>query len=139
MKTRIVYEQENGRLAVIYPRDFGNLKPAIAAVPPGVKYYVLTSRDLPKMDKLFFGAWELDHSNPHHIKVIINLEKAKVIKSRQIKESIAPRLAELNDELLSAFLEKKKLPQDLVDERARLKGLLDQVANATSVEELKEI
>lgn len=61
----IAYQQNNGKLAVVYPT--GELpfeEVARKDVPAGVPYVIVDESDLPQ-DNVFFEAWEADFSTPH--------------------------------------------------------------------------
>lgn len=61
----IIYPQENGSVAVVYPTGELAIEEVCRKdVPAGVPYKVVDSADLPEQYNEFFNAWEADFSNP---------------------------------------------------------------------------
>ena len=58
LKTRYIYEQDDGRIAIVYPVDATRTLDEIKtkAVPNGKTVYTVTSDDIPT-DKSFRDAW----------------------------------------------------------------------------------
>ena len=58
LKTRYIYEQDDGRIAIVYPVDETRTLDEIKtkAVPNGKTVYTVTSDDIPT-DKTFRDAW----------------------------------------------------------------------------------
>jgi hypothetical protein len=66
MNKQIIYQQNNGSVAVITPApDCGITVEEIARkdVPEGKPYFIVDDSALPE-DHEFFNAWEADFSNP---------------------------------------------------------------------------
>lgn len=65
MNQRIIYQTNEGGVAVIVPANCGLTIEDIAAkdVPAGTAYKIVTTDDIPS-DRTFRGAWEADFSNP---------------------------------------------------------------------------
>ena len=65
MNQRIIYQTNEGGVAVIVPANCGLTVEEIAAkdVPAGTPYKIVTTDDIPS-DRTFRGAWEADFSNP---------------------------------------------------------------------------
>tara|TARA_R100000808_G_scaffold6259_1_gene18707 strand:- start:550 stop:762 length:213 start_codon:yes stop_codon:yes gene_type:complete len=62
MEKLIIYQQDNGILAEVFPTGALSLKEtAEQIVPTGVKYKFINYTDLPK-DQTFRDAWEFDFS-----------------------------------------------------------------------------
>lgn len=65
MNQVIVYPQNNGRIAIVYPAAESGLSVNEIArkdVPAGKPYILLNTEDIPT-DFVFFDAWEADFSN----------------------------------------------------------------------------
>ena len=61
----IIYPQDNGSIAVVYPTgELAIEEVCCKDVPAGVPYKVVDSSDLPEQYNEFFNAWEADFSNP---------------------------------------------------------------------------
>ena len=70
--TRIIYKQDNGRVAIIHPctwetnpatgENFTVEEVAAMIVPNGKKYKIIEDSDLPT-DKTFRNAWTVDDSD----------------------------------------------------------------------------
>jgi hypothetical protein len=64
MQQVIIYPQESGSIAVVYPTgELPTLEVARKDVPAGKPYKIIQTSDLPG-DQTFFDAWEADFSNP---------------------------------------------------------------------------
>jgi len=65
MNQRIIYQTNEGGVAVIVPANCGLTIENIAAkdVPAGTAYKIVTTDDIPS-DRTFREAWEADFSNP---------------------------------------------------------------------------
>tara|TARA_B100000287_G_scaffold433004_1_gene493653 strand:- start:264 stop:506 length:243 start_codon:yes stop_codon:yes gene_type:complete len=69
--TRIIYKQDNGRVAIIHPctwetnpatgKNFTVEEVAVMIVPNGKKYKIIEDSDIPT-DKTFRNAWTVDDS-----------------------------------------------------------------------------
>lgn len=67
MNQKIIYQQEDGRLAVIMPAPNCGLtieEIATKDVPAGVEYLIIDDAGMPE-DFRFSDAWEADFSEPH--------------------------------------------------------------------------
>lgn len=65
MKQRIIYQTDEGGIAVIIPTGEISLKEtALKDVPSGVKYKIIDSADLPQ-ERDFRNAWEYDFTDSY--------------------------------------------------------------------------
>lgn len=61
----IIYPQDNGSIAVVYPTGELVIEEVCRKdVPAGVPYLIVSREDLPEQHSEFFSAWEADFSNP---------------------------------------------------------------------------
>jgi len=66
MNQRIIYQNDNGSLAIVIPApecDLAIEEIAAKDVPAGVSYKIVDVSDIPE-DRTFRDAWEADFSNP---------------------------------------------------------------------------
>lgn len=64
MSKVIIYQQENGLLAIVYPTgEIPILEVARKDVPAGVPYLIMNESGVPQ-DSQYFDAWQADFSNP---------------------------------------------------------------------------
>jgi hypothetical protein len=64
MANIIIYPQENGSIAVVYPTGELAIEEVCRKdVPAGTPYKIIDSSDLPQ-DNEFFNAWESDFTSP---------------------------------------------------------------------------
>ena len=68
MTKRIIYNQDNGVVAIVIPapevlRDYTIEEIAAKDVPAGVPYKIIDTADVPT-DRTFRNAWEADMTNP---------------------------------------------------------------------------
>lgn len=97
MNDRIIYQSDDGGLAVVIPADGGLTIEEIAAkdVPQGKPYRIIDASELPQ-DRTFRGAW-IDAGV-----ITVNMSKAREIKRDQIRAQRAPLLAALDIEFMRA-------------------------------------
>lgn len=65
MNKVIIYPQDSGSIAVVYPSgEIAVEEVARKDVPAGKPYMIVDSSELPEEYNEFFNAWEADFSNP---------------------------------------------------------------------------
>jgi hypothetical protein len=95
----IIYTQENGNAAVVYPVDpsIPIEELASGAVPQGTDYTILDS--LPDgFDNTFFDAYEHKDGT-----LVVNIDKAKEIRLNQFREVRKPLLDALDTQYIRAL------------------------------------
>jgi len=62
--TKILYPQENGRVAVVHPTANISIEDACKRLVPAGTPYLIVEDDVIPPDRTFRNAWEADFSNP---------------------------------------------------------------------------
>lgn len=102
MDKRIIYQTEDGGIAVIVPSPKAGVSiEQIAAkdVPPGRTYRIVDASEIPT-DRTYRNAWEPDFAEPKKVKT--DMTKAREIHRNYIRQARAPKLQELDIEFMRA-------------------------------------
>jgi hypothetical protein len=139
---KILYKEENGKVAVISPARDITLDDALKYVPVGREYLVIEEEQLPTAENMlqFFDALDADFDTPSAPNVRINIEGAKEITKQRLRLERAP-LFEKNDiAIRDAMIENDttKLAKAKL-ERDRLRDITKRVESLNNLDSLKRL
>ena len=142
MSQKIIYRQENNKVAIISWTSELTLEDAIKNVPLGRPFLVINSEDLPPREYLkeFFDAIRADFGNPANPNIRVDFEEAKEITRARLRKERVQRF-QANDILLrDAVIENdsEKLAQGIA-ERDRLRNITLLVDTVTTLDELRNL
>lgn len=138
---KIIYQQENGKVALVVPTDSFTLEQVIeSAVPVGVPYLVIDDEDIPDGFYDFHDAVSANFDDPVNISITVDIERAKEIAKNKLREE-RKQLFEKNDiKLRDAMLSENKVDlKAAIDTRDRLRKAPKLVDSLSSLEELRNI
>lgn len=130
---RILYQNQDGNLAIIVPAKGISIEQAAISVPVNTKWIVVHPSELPQ-EQEFRNAWRLNQLD----EVIIDFEKAKQITKNRLRLQRKPLLDALDIEFIRA-IEKGQNTAKIQEEKQRLRDLPDLVEQAKSLQELTEL
>jgi len=138
---KIIYQQEDGKVALVVPTDGFTLEQVIeSAVPVGVPYLVINDEDIPDGFYDFHDAVSANFDDPVNISITVDIERAKEIAKNKLREE-RKQLFEKNDiKLRDAMLSENKVDlKAAIDTRDRLRKAPKLVDSLSSLEELRNI
>jgi len=125
----IIYPQENGELAIVYPIDRNNLEENVSKfVPEKTPYSILDNLNI---DSYFRSAYEYKNGE-----VFLNLEKAKDVQKNKWREARKKRFEKLDLQFMLALEKGDSELQKLISNK---KQELRDVTNTFLSDDLEEI
>lgn len=139
MSKKILYQQDNGRIAILNPANGVDIDEVLLSVPNGAQKIVVEESQLPNNDDLyhFFDALTVDFSSAA-INFDLTISK-EITKQRLRKERSS--LFEKNDlAIRDAMLENNTDALNLaITERNRLRDITKLADSASNLSELKDL
>jgi hypothetical protein len=137
----ILYQQENGNIAIIHPSADCSLEDLKKEIPPGAKFRVSTANLLPDSKDLsdFADALRVNFDKESDY-FYFDINTARELTKNRLRRERAG-FFEKNDILLrDAIIENdsKKL-SEAIAERDRLRNITNLTDQATTIEQLKQI
>lgn len=132
--TQVIIFKNNGGVAVCYPTGELSMEQVMNKdIPANCGARIVQESDLPLQYNDFFEAWEMDETS-----VTVNLNKAKEITKKRLREERVPLLLE-QDILFQRALETGIDTSLIIAEKERLRDITKLVDNCNTLEELKTI
>lgn len=139
---KILYKEENGKVAIISPARDILLEEAVKFVPVGREYLVIEENQLPSKENLleFFGALDADFDTPSAPNVRINIESAKEITRDRLRLERIPLFEKVDIAIRDAMIEgdTEKLKKAKL-ERDRLRDITKRVDSLNNLDSLKKL
>ncbi len=133
MTQAIIFQNDNGGVATCVPTGEISIDAVMEKdVPKGKGARIVNIVDLPR-DNDFYDAWEMDATS-----VTVNLDKAKEITKKRLRNERAPLLA-AQDVLFQRALESGADTTAIVAEKNRLRNITSLADTATTLEELRSL
>lgn len=130
---RLVYEQENGTLAVVIPAPGVSVEEAAKAVPQGKSYKVVSEDSLPT-DRVFRTAWKLEGDE-----VVEDQEKSLELSHKYRRLLREQEFMPLDDKIAKRLPGWESVETDRQKIRDKYAEIQTELENATSVEEYKNL
>ncbi|CAB5221575.1 hypothetical protein UFOVP240_200 [uncultured Caudovirales phage] len=138
---KIIYQQENGTVALVVPTGHYTLEQVIeSAVPVGSPYLVIEDEHIPDGFMDFHGAVSANFDDPVNITIEVDMEKAKEIAKENIRAERKPLFEENDIALRDAMLSGNKVAlKAAVDKRDRLRDATKKVMQLNTLDELRKV
>lgn len=138
---KIIYQQENGTVALVVPTGQYTLEQVIeSAVPVGAPYLVVEDEHIPDGFIDFHGAVSANFDDPVNISIKVDIEKAKEIAKESIRAQRKPLFEENDIALRDALLSGNKIAlKAAVDKRDRLRDATKKVNDLSTLDELRRV
>ena len=139
--TKIIYKQENGKVALIIPTNGFTIEQVIeSAVPVGVPYLIINDEDIPDGFYDFHDAVSANFDDPVNISIKVDIDKAKEIAKDRIREERKPMFEQNDIALRDAMLSGNKVNlKAAIDKRDRLRDSTKKVDKLSTLQELREV
>lgn len=130
----IIFTNDNGGVSVCIPTGEIPIEQVQSKdIPPNVQSYIVDAATLPEEDGDFFDAWEQTRGV-----VTVNLDKAKEVTKRRLRQQREPLLA-AQDVLFQRALETGADTSAIVAEKQRLRDITALADNCTTTAELRAL
>jgi len=138
---KIIYQQENGTVALVVPTNQFTLEQVIeSAVPVGAPYLVIDDEHIPDGFMDFHGAVTANFDDPINISVKVDIERAKEIAKQNIRAQRKPLFEENDIALRDAMISGNKVAlKAAIDKRDRLRDATKKVNSVSTLEELRRV
>ena len=138
---KIIYQQENGKVALVVPTNQFTLEQVIeSAVPVGSPYLVIEDDDLPDGFMDFHSAVTANFDDPVNISIKVDIDRAKEIAKDRIREERKPMFEQNDIALRDAMLSGNKVNlKAAIDKRDRLRDSTKKVDKLSTLQELREV
>ena len=138
---KIIYQQENGTVALVVPTNQFTLEQVIeSAVPVGAPYLVIDDEHIPDGFMDFHGAVTANFDDPINISVKVDIERAKDIAKQNIRAQRKPLFEENDIALRDAMISGNKVAlKAAIDKRDRLRDATKKVNSVSTLEELRRV
>ena len=138
---KIIYQQENGTVALVVPTNQFTLEQVIeSAVPVGAPYLVIDDEHLPDGFMDFHGAVTANFDDPVNITINVNMDMAKEMAKENIRVLRKPLFEENDIALRDAMLSGNKVAlKAAVDKRDRLRNATKKVEQLNTLDELRKV
>jgi hypothetical protein len=134
MSNVIIFTNDTGGVAVCIPTGELPIEEVQRKdIPLGKASYVVDSSTLPQADNDFFDAWEQTNGV-----VAVNIEKAKELTKRRLRQEREPLLA-AQDVAFQRAQETGADTSAIVAEKNRLRDITNQVNTCTTTAELRAL
>jgi len=134
MNNVIIFTNDNGGVSVCVPTGEIPIEQVQSKdIPPGKQSYIVDAATLPEEDGDFFDAWE--HTRGV---VTVNLDKAKEVTKRRLRQQREPLLA-AQDVLFQRALETGADTSAIVAEKQRLRDITALADTCTTTAELRAL
>jgi hypothetical protein len=138
---KIIYKQENGKVALVVPTGQYTLEQVIeSAVPVGAPYLVIDDEHIPDGFMEFHDAVDANFDDPLNITINVDIDRAKEIAKQNIRAE-RKVLFEQNDiALRDAMLSGNKVAlKAAIDKRDRLRDATKKVEALNTLDELRKV
>ena len=138
---KVIYQQENGTVALIVPSDQYTLEQVIeSAVPVGAAYLVIDDEDLPDGFMDFHSAVYANFDDPINITINVDINKAREITKDRIRQERKSLFEENDIALRDAMLSSNKVAlKAAIDKRDKLRDATKKVEELNTVNELRKV
>jgi hypothetical protein len=138
---KVIYQQENGTVALVVPTGQYTLEQVIeSAVPVGAPYLVIDDEHIPDGFMDFHGAVTANFDDPINITIEVDMDKAKEIAKRSIREMRKPLFEENDIAIRDAILSGNKIHlKAAIDKRDRLRDATKKVQALNTLDELRKV
>lgn len=134
MRNVIIFTNETGGVSVCIPTGEIPIEQVQSKdIPSNIQSYIVAASALPEEDNDFFDAWEQTRGV-----VTVNIEKAKEITKRRLRQQREPLLA-AQDVLYMRALEAGTDTSAIVAEKNRLRDVTNLADNCTTTAELRAL
>jgi hypothetical protein len=130
----IIFTNDNGGVSVCVPTGEIPIEQVQSKdIPSNVQSYIVDAATLPEEDGDFFDAWEQNRGV-----VTVNLDKAKEVTKRRLRQQREPLLA-AQDVLFQRALETGADTSAIVAEKQRLRDITALADTCTTTAELRAL
>jgi hypothetical protein len=138
---KIIYQLENGKVALVVPTNQFTLEQVIeSTVPVGVPYLVIEDEHIPDGFMDFHGAVTANFDDPINITIKVDMNKAKELAKETIRDLRKPLFEENDIALRDAMLSGNKIAlKAATDKRDRLRDATKKVDNLNTLDQLRQV
>lgn len=138
---KIIYRQENGKVALVVPTGQYTLEQVIeSAVPVGAPYLVIDDENIPDGFMDFHDAVNANFDDPINITVNVDIDIAKEIAKQNIRAERKALFEENDIALRDAMLSGNKVAlKAAIDKRDRLRDATKKVEALNTLDELRKV
>lgn len=138
---KIIYQQENGTVALVVPTNQFTLEQVIeSAVPVGAPYLVIDNEHIPDGFMDFHSAVNANFDDPINITIKVDIDKAKELAKETIRALRKPLFEENDIALRDAMLSGNKIAlKAATDKRDRLRNATKKVEQLNTLDELRKV
>lgn len=138
---KVIYQQENGTVALVVPTNQFTLEQVIeSAVPVGAPYLVIDDEHIPDGFMDFHGAVSANFDDPINITIKVDMSKAKELAKETIRDLRKPLFEENDIALRDAMLSGNKIAlKAATDKRDRLRNATKKVEQLNTLDELRQV
>jgi len=137
MSKVIIYEQQNGKVAITVPSseylNLHSIEDLMSTMSTTISSCIMLEEEFLPQDSIWFDAWELKNGS-----IIINLEKAKEITKSRLRRERSSLLSNLDVQFYK-LLESGADTSEVVKQKQYLRDITLSTDNCSTIEELKNL